>query len=181
MRSNLSSLQRKHAPAGTPPTRFLQCARRCFGTFAARVASIWQTTPARALRVASCRREIARNRARGRRSASGQSKPFLLCLRTHVGLGAKEVLGVAPKLARTGARQSNGRGGVFLKCPDRRNKNASRKRTSMAIHIDKTHPSRAERIKCKKGGLLNELNANDSRYNRRNNTPQDVPGLYSPK
>ncbi len=67
--------------------------------------AIWQTTPARALRVAGRRREIARNWARGRRSASGRSKPFLLCLRTHIGLGAKEVFGAAPKLARTGARQ----------------------------------------------------------------------------
>ena len=40
----------------------------------------------------------------------GRTKPFLLRLRTNVGLGAKEVLGAAPKLARTGARC----GGVLL-------------------------------------------------------------------
>ena|SRR5271165_6910375 len=84
------------------------------GPFAARVASIWQTTPARAIRVAGRRRETARSRARGRRPVSGRSKPFLLRLRTNVGLGAKAVLGAAPKLARTGARQGARCGGVLL-------------------------------------------------------------------
>jgi len=61
-------------------------------------------------------REIARSRARGRRLTSGQPKPFLLRLRlrTHVAFGAKEVLGAAPKLARTGARQGARCGGVLL-------------------------------------------------------------------
>src|SRR5208337_4645859 len=70
--------------------------------------------PARAIRVAGRRRETARSRARGRRPFSRRNKPFLLRLRTHVGLGAKEVLGAAPKLARTGACQGARCGGVLL-------------------------------------------------------------------
>ena len=104
----------RHAPARAPPTRLLQRARSCLGTFAARVASICQTTPARAIRFAGRRRETARSRALGRRPVSGRCKPFLLRLRTNVGLGAKEVLGAAPKLARTGARQGARCGGVLL-------------------------------------------------------------------
>jgi hypothetical protein len=90
---------------GNEPSDGLPVGGERLATFAVRVGSVWQTTPARALRIAGRRRETAWNWARGRGSVSGRSKPFLLHLRAHVGLEARGVLGAAPKLARTGAHQ----------------------------------------------------------------------------
>ncbi len=138
-----------------PRTRLLQCARRCFGTFAARVASIGRLRQQERFELLAGVVKLLGTGPVEEDQPRGDPNPFCYVYGPMSPSGRRKFL-ERLQSARTGARQGNGRGGVFLKCPDRRNKNASRKRTSMAIHIEKTHPSRAERIKCKKGGLLNE-------------------------
>ena len=96
------------------------------------------------------------------RQPRGDPNPFccVYVLRAHVGLGAKEVLGAAPKLAGTGPRQGYGRGGVFLSVRARRacNNVGSLGKPTREENLDAFAP----RFDCKMGTALHDLTANDN-------------------